>query len=135
MATTLFRGPVLQGKINEAGLSGFNIEKKTAAYTVANGDSGKTLTSKTDGVVFTLPAISVGRVVTFVNTAQDGVNTFTISPAAADGILYAGSLVDDKDLINTKATSKVGDFVTLASLNSTAFWTVVDAQGVWAKEA
>ena len=28
MATTLFRGPVLQGKINEAGLTGFNIEKK-----------------------------------------------------------------------------------------------------------
>ena len=135
MATTLFRGPVLQGKINEAGLTGFNIEKKESSYTVANGDSGKTLTSKTDGVVFTLPAISVGRVVTFVNTAQDGVNTFTISPAAADGILYAGSLVDDKDLINTKATSKVGDFVTLASLNSTVFWTVVDVQGTWAKEA
>jgi len=135
MATTLFRGPVLQGKINEAGLTGFNIEKKESSYTVANGDSGKTLTSKTDGIVFTLPAISVGRVVTFVNTAQDGVNTFTISPAAADGILYAGSLVDDKDLINTKATSKVGDFVTLASLNSTDHWTVVDVQGTWAKEA
>jgi len=25
--------------------------------------------------------------------------------------------------------------VTLASLNSTAHWTVVDAQGVWAKES
>jgi len=135
MATTLFRGPVLQGKINEGGLSGFNIEKKEASYTVANGDSGKTLTSKTDGVIFTLPAISIGRIVTFVNTAQDGTNTLTISPAAADGVLYAGSLTDAKDLINTKATSKVGDFITLASLNSTAFWTVVDAQGVWAKEA
>jgi hypothetical protein len=135
MATTLFRGPVLQGKINEAGLTGFNIEKKESSYTVANGDSGKTLTSKTDGVIFTLPAISIGRIVTFVNTAQDGVNTLTISPAAADGVLYAGSLTDAKDLINTKATSKVGDFITLASLNSTVFWTVVDAQGVWAKEA
>jgi hypothetical protein len=135
MATTLFRGPVLQGKFNEAGLTGFNIEKKTAAYTVVNADSGKTFTSKTDGVVFTLPAISIGRVVTFVNTAQDKGNTLTISPNAADGVLYAGSLTDDKDLINTKATSKVGDFITLASLNSIVFWTVVDAQGVWAKEA
>ena len=135
MAQTLFRGPVLQGKFNEAGLTGFNLENKSANYTVANGDSGKTLTSSTDGVVFTLPAISIGRVVTFVNTAQDGTNTLTISPAAADGILYAGSLTDDKDLINTKATSKVGDFVTLASLNSTVFWTVVDVQGTWAKEA
>ena len=135
MAKTLFRGPVLQGKFNEAGLTGFNLENKAANYTVTNADSGKTFTSSTDGVVFTLPAISIGRVFTFVNTGTDGTNTLTISPNASDGILYAGSLTDDKDLINTKATSKVGDFVTLASLNSTAHWTVVDAQGVFAKEA
>ena len=30
MAKTLFRGPVLQGKFNEAGLTGFNLENKTA---------------------------------------------------------------------------------------------------------
>ena len=59
----------------------------------------------------------------------------TISPVSIDGILYAGSLTDDKDLINTQATSKVGDYVTLASLNSTAHWTVVDSQGLWAKES
>ncbi len=135
MAQTLFRGPVLQGKFNEAGLTGFNLENKSANYTVTANDSGKTFTSSTDGVIFTLPAISIGRVYTFVNTAQDGANTLTISPNANDGILYAGSLTDDKDLINTKATSKVGDFVVIASLNSTAHWTVVDAQGVFAKEA
>ena len=135
MAKTLFRGPVLQGKFNEAGLTGFNLEDKSASYTVTNADSGKTFTSSTDGVVFTLPAISIGRVFTFVNTGTDGTNTLTISPNASDGILYAGSLTDDKDLINTKATSKVGDFVVCASLNSTAHWTVVDVQGVFAKEA
>ncbi len=86
-------------------------------------------------MVFTLPAISIGRVFTFVNTGSDGTNTLTISPNANDGILYAGSLTDNKDLINTKATSKVGDFVKIASLNSTAHWTVVEAQGTWAKEA
>jgi len=135
MAQTLFRGPVLQGKFNEAGLTGFNLENKSSNYTVTAADSGKTFTSATDGVVFTLPAISIGRVYTFVNTASDGTNTLTISPNANDGILYAGSLTDDKDLINTKTTSKVGDFVVIASLNSTAHWTVVDAQGVFAKEA
>ena len=135
MATTLFRGPILHGKFNEAGVTGFNIEDKAANYSVVVGDSGKTFTSKTDGVVFTLPAIAVGYVFTFVNTATDGANTLTISPNANDGILYAGSLTDDKDLINTKATSKVGDHVTLASLNSTAFWTVVSVQGIFAKEA
>jgi sporulation protein YlmC with PRC-barrel domain len=135
MAQTLFRGPVLQGKFNEAGVTGFNLENKSSNYTVTAADSGKTFTSATDGVVFTLPAISIGRVYTFVNTASDGTNTLTISPNANDGILYAGSLTDDKDLINTKTTSKVGDFVVIASLNSTAHWTVVDAQGIFAKEA
>ena len=135
MAKTLFRGPVLQGKFNDAGVTGFNLENKTANYTVQNADSGKTFTSSTDGVVFTLPAISIGRVFTFVNTAADGQNTLTISPNANDGILYAGSLTDNKDIINTKATSKVGDYIVCASLNSTAHWTVVAVQGVFAKEA
>ena len=137
MATTLFRGPVLVGKKNEAGVTGFNIEEKSSNYTVVinNGDSGKTLLSKTKDVVFTLPAIAVGNVYTFVNTAEDGVNNLTISPNSSDGILYLGGLTDDKDLINTQSTSKVGDYVTIASLNSTVFWTVVDAQGVWAKES
>ena len=135
MAQTLFRGPVLQGKFNEAGLTGFNLENKSANYTVTNADSGKTFTSKTDGMVFTLPPISIGRIFTFVNTGPDGTNAMTISPNAADGILYAGSLTDNKDLINTKSTQKVGDFVVCASLNSTAHWTIVDAQGVFVKEA
>ncbi len=135
MAKTLFRGPVLQGKFNEGGVTGFNLEAKEANYTVVNADSGKTFTSKTKDVVFTLPAISIGRVFTFVNTASDGTNNLTISPNASDGILYAGSLTDDKDIINTQATSKVGDYIVCASLNSTAHWTVVAVQGVFAKES
>ena len=137
MATTLFRGPVLVGKKNEAGVTGYNIEQKDSNYTVVinNGDSGKTLLSNTKDVVFTLPAIAVGNVYTFVNTGADAQNNLTISPNANDGILYLGGLTDDKDLINTQATSKVGDYVTIASLNSTAHWTVVDVQGVWAKES
>ena len=137
MASTLFRGPILQGKKNEAGLTGYNIEQKDSNYTVVinNGDCGKTLLSNTKDVVFTLPAIAVGNVYTFINTGADGQNNLTISPNASDGILYVGGLVDDKDLINTQATSKVGDYVKIASLNSTAHWTVVEAQGVWAKES
>ena len=136
MATTLFRGPVLVGKKNEAGVTGFNIEQKDSSYTVViSTDSGKTFLSNTKDVVFTLPAIAVGNVFTFVNTGTDGQNNLTISPNASDGILYLGGLVDNKDLVNTLATSKVGDRVTIASLNSTAHWTVVDSQGLWAKES
>ena len=136
MASTLFRGPVLVGKKNEAGVTGYNIEQKDSNYTVViSTDSGKTFISKTTDVVFTLPAIAVGNVYTFINTGADAQNNLTVSPDGNDGILYLGGLVDDKDVINTKATSKVGDYVTIASLNSTVFWTVVDVQGVWAKES
>ena len=136
MASTLFRGPILQGKKNEAGLTGYNIEQKDTNYTVViTTDSGKTFISNTKDVVFTLPAIAIGNVYTFINTGADGQNNLTISPDAADGILYVGGLTDDKDLINTQTTSKVGDYVKIAALNSTAFWTVVEAQGVWAKES
>ena len=136
MASTLFRGPILQGKKNEAGLTGYNIEQKDSNYTVViTTDSGKTFLSNTKDVVFTLPAIAIGNVFTFINTGADGQNNLTISPNASDGILYLGGLVDDKDLVNTLATSKVGDRVTIASLNSTAHWTVVEAQGTWAKES
>ena len=136
MASTLFRGPVLVGKKNEAGKTGFNIEQKDSNYTVViSTDSGKTFLSNTTDVVFTLPSIAIGNVYTFVNTAADGGNNLTISPNSSDGILYLGSLTDNKDVINTASTSKVGDYVTIASLNSTVFWTVVDVQGVWAKES
>ena len=136
MASTLFRGPVLVGKKNEAGKTGFNIEQKDSNYTVViSTDSGKTFLSNTTDVVFTLPAIAVGNVYTFVNTAGDGGNNLTVSPNSSDGILYLGALTDDSDVVNTASTSKVGDYVTIASLNSTVFWTVVDVQGVWAKES
>jgi len=123
------------------GLDSFLIDSnavdKSAAYTVViTTDSGKTFTNgESDGVVFTLPSIAIGNTVTFVNTGVDGSADLTISPAAADGITYAGSSTDDKDLINTKATAKQGDYVTLASLDGTVAWQVVASRGVWAKEA
>tara|TARA_B100001964_G_scaffold227538_1_gene277626 strand:- start:368 stop:781 length:414 start_codon:yes stop_codon:yes gene_type:complete len=137
MATTLFRGPVLVGKKNEAGVTGYNIEEKSSNYTVViSTDSGKTITSKTTDVVFTLPAIAVGNVFTFVNTAEDGTNNLTISPNASDGITYKGSSTDDKDLINTQGTSKVGDYVKIQAMNGdVTAWQVTDVQGVWAKES
>ena len=129
MAKTTFSGPVLEGK------EGVNIETKTSSATLTTGDSGKTFVSATDGVVFTLPAIATGAVYKFVNAAEDGTNTLTISPNASDGIQYAGSATDDKDLINTKATSRQGDFVVIASLDSTANWSVTEVRGTFAKES
>ena len=129
MAQTTFSGPVLEGK------EGVNIETKKSNYTVTTSDSGKTFVSSTDGVVFTLPAIAIGYSFKFVNNAPDGANALTISPAAADGITYAGSSTDNKDLINTKATSKQGDYVVISSLNGTTAWQVTEVRGTFAKEA
>ena len=129
MAQTTFSGPVLEGK------EGVNIETKTSNYTVVTGDSGKTFVSSTDGVVFTLPAIAIGYSFKFVNNAPDGTNALTLSPNSSDGITYAGSSTDDKDLINTKATSKQGDFVVIASLENTDHWQVTQVRGTFAKES
>ena len=129
MAQTTFSGPVLEGK------EGVNIETKTSNYTVTTGDSGKTFVSSTDGVVFTLPAIAVGYSFKFVNNAPDGANALTLSPNASDGITYAGSSTDNKDLINTKATSRQGDYVVIASLDGTTAWQVTEVRGTFAKEA
>ena len=113
-----------------------NAEIKTANYTVVTTtDSGKTLVSTLDAIVYTLPSIAIGNTITFVNMADDGQAALNISPAAIDGITYAGSSTDDKDLINTKATAKKGDFVTLASLDGGVAWQVVAARGIWAKGA
>lgn len=110
--------------------------RKTAAYTVvASTDCGKTFYIDSGAVTFTLPAIAIGNTFTFVNMNPDGAAALTISPAAADGISYVGSATDNKDLINTAATAKKGDYVTLAALDQTVAWQVTDASGVWAKEA
>ena len=102
---------------------------------VTTTDSGATfICTNTSGTTITLPSIAVGNVFTIVNGAPDG-TILTIDPAALDGIAYAGSSTDNKDLINTAATAKKGDYVTLGSGLSTAAWQVYEIQGVWAKEA
>jgi len=110
-----------------------NAIKKTANFNI--NSSGNVYVIAVDGVVATLPAITIGQTVTIINAAEDGQAGISISPAAVDGITYANSSTDNKDLINTKATAKKGDFVTLASLDGVVAWQVISARGVWAKEA
>ena len=121
-------------------IAGFLVDSnstvKAANYTVViTADSGKTFASTLDAIVYTLPSIAIGNTITFVNMADDGQAKLSISPAAVDGITYAGTAVDNKDLINTKTTSKKGDFVTLASLDGVVAWQVVASRGIWGKEA
>ena len=112
-----------------------DVETITASKSLDVNDSSKTFLVGTDALVITLPSTVLGLRYKFVNTGADGAAIITISPAAADGITYAGTATDNKDLILTKATAKRGDRVTIASLDGTVAWQVMEVKGIWAKEA
>ena len=117
-------------------------ENKTLAIT----DQGIVQVVKTDGIVVTLPATVVGYNFTVRNggDAASGAPTgagsnqsclVEVAPQAAD--LIAGAQItaaDDKSYLNTKATSEVGDEVTLVG-NGTTGWNILHQRGIWAREA
>jgi hypothetical protein len=119
-----------------------------AAYTVSETtDNGALIQTATDNAVITLPnaaSTNKGMRVTVQNTGADGAAKVSISPHSSDGIkggvhgaatgdLVSFSGTDDKDAINTKATTKSGDYLTLVS-DGSADWWVVGGKGVWASE-
>jgi len=121
-------------------------ETYTDNATLTDGDSFKDHNVATDAKVITLPAITasnIGNSFTFRNTGADGNNTLTISPASTDAIhgTIANAAADsvasgvvNKDLVNTKATSNKGDYVTITAVSLTA-WYVTGGVGIWASEA
>lgn len=115
-------------------LDGTEVEKATTYTVVTTTDSGKTFIVSAD-TVFTLPAIAIGNTFTFKYVGDVGEATMTLSPNSVDGICYAGSQTDNKDLILTKATAKPGDYVTIASLDQVVSWQVTAVRGIFTKEA
>ena len=114
-------------------------------YTLTEDDSNGIFCIATDAKVITLPATKAGLKYTIINTGAAGNNIVTVSPQAADGIsgtftLAASVVVDagvvDKDIINTKATAKAGDSVTLigTGVAGTTAWIVVASTGIWAAQ-
>lgn len=106
-------------------------------HTVTVFSSGDRFVGVADAV-FTLPAVAAANQgVTFEFECGE-VSTGTglsISPAAADHIRGNGlTSVDDKDLINTGATDRLGDAVRLYS-DGVDGWVITDIVGTWAKEA
>ena len=98
-------------------------------------DTGKIIEVDTDAVKLTLPSTVAGITYHIRNVGADGTVEILIDPASAD--LIAGPDIggaDDKDLINTKATQKKGDYVIIVG-NGVAGWHVVDISGTWAAEA
>lgn len=109
-------------------------ETKSVNYTLDAEDSGKIIYVDTDGVVISVPATATALNCIIVNAGADGAVGLSLSPVAADKIMgpdIAGA--DNKDLINTKATAKRGDFV--AIINGHADGPVVtNMRGTWATE-
>lgn len=121
----------------------------TTAYTVGSVIDGDcVIQTATDNAVITLPNIDAtvaGKRITVQNTGADGAAKVSISPhssdkikggvhGAAGGDLVSFSGTADKDAINTKATTKQGDYLVLVA-DATDTWWVIGGKGVWASEA
>jgi len=118
----------------------------TEAKTLAITDQGVVQVVKTDAIVVTLPATVVGYNFTVQNGGDAATGTpagagsnesadVTLAPNALD--LIAGGQItaaDDKDYVNTKATARVGDEVTLVG-NGTTGWNIIHQTGTWARQA
>ncbi len=110
-------------------------ETKSADFTAAEGDVGQRIDIDTDAVVVTLPATVAGMAFTFVNAGADGTVGFSLSPAELDKIMGCGlTAADNKDLINTKATAKKNDQVTILG-DGVNGWYIQRMVGTWAREA
>ena len=117
-------------------------ETLTTTQDISINDAGAEFNIATDAKVLTLPAITaenIGAEFTFRNTGADAANIITISPAATDAIhgtiaAVSSNGADNKDWINTKASSKKGDWCTLKAVSLTD-WYITGGDGVWASEA
>jgi hypothetical protein len=115
----------------------FTVRETISADKVLDAeDSGKLFWVDTDAKTITLPAIAAGLDgFAVVNGGAFGTVAVNVSPNAADMILGPDITgADNKDLINTKATARRGDFVILGGNDADGYATQA-LRGTWAREA
>lgn len=126
-----------------------SVEVIIANKTLDQLDAGKVFLVK-HNATFILPALSgttVGTTFTIINGgglvttgAPDGARTggkvrITVSPNASDRISGVDlTATDNKDIVNTAATSEIHDGVEI-SMSSSVTWIVRHIQGIWARQA
>lgn len=112
-----------------------NLAAATQALTAAQ--SGQRFVGAVDAV-FTLPAAAAatkGVSYEFETGALSAGTGLSISPAAADHIRGNGlTSTDDKDLVNTGATDRLGDSVRIYC-DGVDGWVIEAVVGTWAKQA
>ena len=124
----------------------------TPSFHPVNGTNAVTITTNTSigmanhgfhplivtgTTTITLPAVTLGHSYWIINGNADGTGLLTISPNSADKFLFAadGAAGDnDKDIINTQATAKKGDYVKLV-YGSADGWVISEMLGTWVDEA
>jgi hypothetical protein len=110
-------------------------ETLSANKTLDIEDNGKAFFVDTDAFTITLPAVATPLNCKIVNIGAFGAVAVNVSPNASDKVQgpdLAGT--DNKDLINTKATAKRGDFVVLTTGDANGA-VVAELRGTWATEA
>jgi hypothetical protein len=109
-------------------------EAITGAKTLDSEDSGKTFFMTTTATV-TLPAVATPALCRIVNGGAFGAVAMTISPNASDSVEGPDiTAADDKDIVNTGATARRGDFVTLGFADANGY-AATELVGTWAREA
>lgn len=119
----------------------------TENKTLALSDCGVVQNVITDAITITLPATAAGNVFTIRNggvPASSGLGAasggdfsclVTIAPNASDKIQgYQLTAADNKALLNTKATAKVGDQVLLVG-DGVDGYNIQTIRGTWARAA
>lgn len=126
-----FNAPVYQDP-----WGGYSVREAIAGNkTLDIEDNGKLFVVTADAAIITLPAVAVGVNCTIMNGGAFGTQSVNISPNASDKVQgpdLPGT--DNKDLINTKATARRGDFATLETGDANGPY-VSRLKGTWATEA
>lgn len=113
---------------------GFLAETVSNNLTLDAEDSGKALWVDTDAKAITLPAVEGMSNIRIINGGAFGTVAVTVSPNANDMIESADiTAANNKDLVNTKATARRGDFIDLDYGDANG-WVVTRMKGTWARE-
>lgn len=110
-------------------------ETISADKTLDIEDNGKLFVVTADAKIITMPVVATPVNCVIMNGGAFGTQAVNISPAAADKVQgpdLPGT--DNKDLINTKATARRGDFVKLVTGDANGP-IVAELRGTWATEA
>lgn len=114
---------------------GLTAESVADNLTLDAQDTGKVLFVTADAKTITLPAVEGMGLVRIVNGGAFGTVAVTVSPNANDMVESVNAAgVDNKDIVNTKATACRGDYIDLEYGDANG-WAVTRMVGTWAKEA